>query len=118
MIEALNARYGDNVRRFVVADIVEDEPPAADLWLCRESLFHLTNSEVAQVLERWRRSGIPWFVATTTPTVTENADIETGYWRPLNLQAPPFSMEAPLDVLPDAAPGDPAKVLGVWRRQA
>lgn len=116
MIDELQGLFGDDRRTFVVSDIVEQAPPAADIWICRESLFHLTLDEGLRVIEHWRRSDIPWFIATTTPTVVENHDIETGDWRPLNLQASPFSLGPTADWLPDRAPADPAKALGVWRR--
>lgn len=116
MIEDLNARYGAANRAFSVADIVAAPPPAADVWLCRESLFHLTLAEAQAVIAHWRASAIPVFMATTTPTVTHNEDIETGAWRPLNLELAPFDLGPPSETLPDAAPADPHKCVGVWRR--
>ncbi|NEX94363.1 class I SAM-dependent methyltransferase [Caulobacter sp. 17J65-9] len=117
MIAELNARDARPGVAFTTADVVAADPPAeADVWLCRESLFHLTLADAVRVVERWRASKIEWFLATTTPTVGLNAEMTTGGWRRLNLALAPFPLGPPLEVLPDAAPADPAKVVGVWRR--
>ncbi len=116
MIESLRAEFGGPSRDFVVADIVEDAPPAADAWLCRESLFHLPLADAQKVIAQWRRSGVEWFLATTTSGVTRNAEIAAGDWRLLNLEAAPFDLGPPVARIPDAAAADPHKVVGVWRR--
>ncbi|MGD9981696.1 MAG: class I SAM-dependent methyltransferase [Hyphomonadaceae bacterium] len=110
------ARYGAPGRTFHVADIVAEPPPAADVWLCRESLFHMPFADAQRVIAHWRGSAIPIFLATTTPTIICNHDIDTGDWRPLNLEIAPFDLGPPSEYLPDAAPADPAKRIGVWRR--
>jgi hypothetical protein len=115
MIASLQAQYGGPDRAFLVADIVTDPPPQADVWLCRESLFHLGLAEIRAVIVQWRASGIPYFLATTTPTVTQNADIQAGGWRPLNMALADFDLGAPWAAIPDGSPRDPAKVVGVWR---
>jgi hypothetical protein len=114
LIASLRERYETPERTFRVADIVEDDPPPADVWLCRESLFHLPLADVQRVIEHWRRSGIRYFLATTTTAVEHNTDIAAGWWRPLNLTAPPFDLGTPSLRLEDAAPADPLKYVGVW----
>jgi len=116
LIASLRERYEAPGRTFRIADVVEDEPPHADVWLCRESLFHLPLADALRVVEHWRRSAISYFMATTTSSVAHNADVALGYWRPLNLAAPPFDLGPPAAVLTDAAPTDAAKVVAVWRR--
>ncbi|MBL8545676.1 MAG: hypothetical protein JNL81_04385 [Hyphomonadaceae bacterium] len=116
MIKDLQRRYTTPARAFGVTDIVAAPPPACDIWLCRESLFHLTLTDAQAVIAHWRTSTIPIFLATTSPTVTENHDIATGAWRPLNLERAPFNLGPPSETLPDGAPADPHKCIGVWRR--
>ena len=116
MIAENEARYAAAGRAFRVSDIVAAPPPACDIWLCRESLFHLTLADAQTVIGHWRASAIPVFMATTSPTVTHNDDIATGGWRPLNLERAPFNLGPPSETLPDGAPADPHKVVGVWRR--
>ena len=116
MINELQERYASPNRTFRVADIVADAPPVCDMWLCRESLFHLTLTDAQTVIAHWRASDIPMFLATTSPTVMHNQDVATGGWRPLNLERAPFNLGAPFEMLPDGAPADPHKCIGVWRR--
>ena len=116
MIEELQSRYTTPTRTFRVADIVTNPPPPCDIWLCRESLFHLTLTDAQTVINHWRASTIPLFLATTSPTITHNQDIATGAWRPLNLELAPFNLGPPSEMLPDGAPADPHKCIGVWRR--
>ncbi|QGZ95548.1 class I SAM-dependent methyltransferase [Terricaulis silvestris] len=115
MIADTESRFGAANRTFRVADIVSAPPPPADMWLCREALFHLTLEDALAVVAHWRASAIPMFLANTSPTVTDNADITTGDWRPLNLERPPFNLGPATEYLPDGAPTDPHKCVGVWR---
>jgi hypothetical protein len=116
MIADNQSRYGALNRAFHIADIVAAPPPPADIWLCRESLFHMSLTDAQTVIEHWRASTIPIFLATTSPTVTENHDVATGAWRPINLERAPFNLGPPSERLPDGATADPAKCIGVWRR--
>jgi hypothetical protein len=114
LVEELRHKYGSSARDFVVADIVTDPLPEADVWLCRECLFHLPLAEISHVISRWRAARIHFLLATTTPTVATNGEVSLGHWRYLNLEAAPFTLGAPVERLPDAAPTDPDKVVGVW----
>ena len=117
LIERNRALYGSSTVEFARGDIVSHPPPeGADLWLCRHALFHLTGEEGVRVLHRWRSSNVSWFLATTTPSVTHNVEVETGGWRPLNLERPPFNLSAPYAYLSDTDIDDPDRKLGVWRR--
>ncbi len=117
MIADLQHRYGHARRQFVVADIVLDPPPSVDVWLCRECLFHLPLAGGVAAIERWRASQTPYFLATTTPSVTTNSDIAPGGWRPLNMEIAPFNLGPAVFHLPDAAPADPQKAVGIWRKR-
>lgn len=114
MIRRLQAQFGSDRIAFRHGDIVCDPAPAADVWLCRESLFHFTLREAARVLETWKASRIPWFLATTSPDTARNVDIRSGSFRSLNLELEPFNLGAPVLRLPDGCREDPGKVVGVW----
>lgn len=114
LVQSLQREYGREGRRFDVRDIVEVPPPDADIWLCRESLFHLSFEDASRVIDHWRASKVRYFLATTTPTLRVNRDIDTGGWRRVNLAIEPFNLGPPDEQLPDAAPKDPDKVVGVW----
>jgi hypothetical protein len=118
MIDALQRDHGGDGRRFVVADIVTDPPPVVDVWLCRESLFHLSLDEARRVIAHWRASPIAYLLATSTPTVTRNGDIRAGEWRPLNMELDDFDLGPPIARIPDGSPRDVHKVIGVWARDS
>ena len=47
-VEANNARYANDNTRFILCDILKDELPAVDLWLCRDVLFHFRYADIFQ----------------------------------------------------------------------
>jgi hypothetical protein len=103
---------------FEVADFVTDRLPRADLILCRDGLVHLPNADVLTALVNFRRSGAKWLLTNTFVDRSENLDIETGAWRPLNLCKPPFALPAPSYMIDEYCLGyDGAyrdKRLAVW----
>ena len=113
LVERNRRAYGGGGRRFVALDLTRDPLPRADLILCRDCLIHLSLPDALRALDNFRRSGARHLLATTHTSVGENADVETGGWRPLDLQLPPFDLPAPARLLvEDAAQG---KCLGLWR---
>jgi SAM-dependent methyltransferase len=89
-------RHGDETRRFLCLDIRSATLPRVDLVLCRDGLVHFSDRDVWRALANFERSGSTWLLATTFPGRTENPVIVTGEWRPLNLEAAPFELPAPL----------------------
>jgi hypothetical protein len=106
-------------RGFLVADIVTDQLPRADLILCRDALVHYDHASVFAILRNFRRSGAEWLLTTTFPGRDENHDIEVGEWRPINLEESPFLFPAPDMLLVErCTEGDGRyrdKSLGLWR---
>lgn len=111
--------YGGPGRRFVPLDITASDLPDADLLLCRDCLVHFSFADIEKAFRNIRRSGIACLLTTTFPAESLNADIVTGDWRPLNLQAPPFDFPAPTELINEGCTeGDGAfadKSLGLWR---
>jgi hypothetical protein len=70
-------------------------------------------------LLNFERSGAGYLLATTFPRVDRNSDTQTGGWRPVNLERPPFNFSPPLALVDekrrDANGIDMAKCLGLWR---
>jgi hypothetical protein len=64
----LQRLYGCAKRSFHDIDIVESPLPKADLWLCRDVLFHLPNEDIVKVLRRFAKSAIPYLLTTLTPS--------------------------------------------------
>jgi len=119
LIEANNARYANDRRRFRVVDISSDELPRVDLVFCRDLLVHFSFSDALRAISNLKRSGSTYLLTTTFTNRTANADIETGQWRPLNLQLPPFDFPPPLRLINENCTewgSDWAdKSLGLWR---
>ena len=113
------ARYGGPGRRFTPFDISADAFPDADLWLCRDCLFHLPYAQALAALRAFARSRIS-FVMTTTHLNTsnfDNSDIAAGGFRPIDLLKPPYGL--PREVLyriPDYVFPYPQRELCVWSR--
>ena len=109
-------------RTFMHLDLVRDQLPFAELVLCRDCMIHLSNADVLSALRNVRRSGAKYLLATTYTARSSNPDIVTGDWRPINLQAAPFSLGEPLELISeewDWAGGYHAdKCIGLWDARA
>jgi len=111
----LHAR-GD--RRFVQLDMIHDPLPKADLIFCRDGIVYFSYSDIALALQGMRQSGSTYLLTTTFTAHGRNDDINTGDWRPLNLDIAPFSFPPPLLTLADGPRPDgtyPDKVLALYR---
>ena len=91
---ASNQQYASDRRSFVCLDMVTQPLPRADLILCRDALVHLGIDDIFAVLANFRSSGARFLVTTTFIGDRVNDDVETGGWRPLNLQRAPFGFPA------------------------
>jgi SAM-dependent methyltransferase len=117
---AENARnFGSARRTFVVANLIKDDLPKADLILCRDCLVHLSNEDATRAVRNMKRSRATYVLVTTYPARTENKAILTGAWRPVNLALPPFSFPPPMSMINERcteSAGEYAdKSLGLWR---
>ena len=116
LVEELRARFEAEDRRFVMLDIVSEPLPAADLWLCRHVLMHLSNEEVRQVLENFARSEIRYLLVDNHSFIRNNADIRSGGWRHLNLRRAPFNLPKPLARYPNSNPPSAPDDLYLWEQ--
>ena len=113
LIAANQRMYADEGRSFVTLDITIDDLPKADVILCRDCLIHLSFEHGLRAINNFTRSGSTFMLATTHSGVTVNADIESGSWRNVNLQLPPYSLPEPLmSISEDCETG---KDLSLWR---
>jgi SAM-dependent methyltransferase len=111
-----NEQFKNHNTEFVVLDITSDPLPDADLWLCRDSLFHLPASDVHRVLDRFRKSNIRYFLTSIHPECDENIDILAGEFSLLDLRIPPFNLCEPKLVIEDWVPPHPVRYLALWER--
>lgn len=100
LVADVSARHAAPGRRFLVLDLVTDDLPRADAVLARDVLIHLSQRDVRAALTNIRRSGAQWLLTTTYPEHV-NRDIITGDWRPLNLQAAPYLLPPPIELIPE-----------------
>jgi hypothetical protein len=118
LVERNRSLYGKENTRFINLDIVHDDLPSADLWLCRDCLFHLSNRDALLVMNNFLQSDIRYLLTSTHPNCRRNRDTRTGSFRLLNLQLPPFSLGEPLRVMDDWIEGFPVRQLALWEQEA
>ncbi len=90
------AKFGNNHRSFLLLNLLTDELPAVDCILVRDCLVHFSFEHIQQALDNLKRSKITYLLTTSFPNFDLNEDIQTGYWRPINLQKAPFLLPEPL----------------------
>lgn len=105
-------------KTFIRGDLSLMELPRCDLILCRDLLVHLSFEAIFSTLKNFKRSGSTYLLVTTFPLTTQNEDIITGDWQPLNLQIPPFNLPAPKVMITEGCQQNDAlykdKSLGLW----
>jgi len=113
VVEAAKANCPSKNASFRVFDIMTDDFPKADIWLCRDVLFHLSNKNIFETLRNFGRSEIPYILVTThTAPEVINRNIVTGDFRRIDLFKPPFNFPASVvvdrfvDFAPPANPRD------------
>lgn len=118
LIADLRASFPDLDLR--VFDICQDEFPVADVWHCRDCLFHLPFADIRKALESFARSVIPYALITThrTRVAHRNLDVPVGGWRYLDLAEKPFSLPPATEYLRDYRRGrDFPRFVGLWTRE-
>lgn len=120
IIEQNRARYARShpEAEFRVLDLTADPLPKADAALCRDCLVHLPYAAIDKALRNLCAGSVRYVILTTFVGKRANGDIETGDWRPLNFQRPPFGFPAPMAILNEGCTEENGayadKSLGVW----
>ncbi|RST85175.1 class I SAM-dependent methyltransferase [Aquibium carbonis] len=101
-----------------VFDICADQFPKADIWHCRDCLFHLSFADIRRALEHFVESDIEYALITTNKALyLRNLDIETGGCRYLDLERSPVKLPSPVRYLKDFTKGTHfPRYVGVWNR--
>ncbi len=119
LVQSNRRLHSSEHRSFVKKNLIRDPLPRVDLILCRDCLVHLSYADARSALRNFRSSNSTYLLATTFTERRSNADIVTGDWRPINLQAPPFDLPAPIALLDEqCSEGNGLykdKGLGLWR---
>jgi hypothetical protein len=106
-----------DLRRF---DICTDRFPEADVWHCRDCLFHLPFDDIVKALTNFARSKIPYALLTTHKArlMHRNLDVPAGGWRYLDLEREPIGLPTPIRYLKDYRIGrDFPRYVGLWSRE-
>ena len=109
--------YGNENTEFFKLDITRNRLPQADLWICRDCLFHFSNEMIFRTLVNFLKSDIRYFLTSIYPECQFNTDIATGSFRFLNLQLPPFDFSKPLLLIDDWIEGCTVRQMGLWERE-
>lgn len=104
---------------FVHLDILKDDLGQHDMLFCRDCLVHFSYRDIHRALNNIKKSKITYLMTTTFPDETNNRDIVTGGWRPLNLEKEPFNFPKPLYFLNEGCTEMDGifadKSLGLWK---
>lgn len=94
LITRLQADFTRPDRNFFEFDIAGGEFPQADLWFCRDCLFHLSEFNVLRSLRNFSRSRMRFAMITTHLNTTGfvNGDIPDGEFRLIDLHAAPYNL--------------------------
>lgn len=118
LVSKLQAEFGTNARSFIRCDIINGPIPKADLWICRDVLFHFRYREIIKVLKLAANSDIKYLLTTTYSYFDENVDLDrTGGFRVINLQRPPFCLPKPLIRIDDFVVPAIPRYLALWSRE-
>jgi hypothetical protein len=121
MITCLSELNASPSRKFMEVDITKDPLPDADVWFCRDCLFHLCYSDILAALENFCRSNITYLFAScnvnTRRMPFENRDTYTGDCRPLDLFSAPFELDPKTQYFcVDYVSGFSPREMHVWNR--
>lgn len=112
------AEMDDRRSEYRCLDVATDILPPTDAVLCRDLLVHFSEALIADTLRNFKQSGATYLITTTFPG-RKNKDIETGHWRPIDLQAAPFNFPEPFELINENCTEGAGlfadKSLGVWR---
>lgn len=91
-------------RFFVELDLVNEVLPPADLIVCRDCLFHLSNDFVTSAIKNFYNSGSKYLLATEHRWVKRNVELtqeelsrEAGF-RFINIEIAPFNLGEPIEI--------------------
>ncbi len=118
LVDNLTLRHAGPDRAFRLLDIIADQAPQADLWLCRDAMIHFPFALGARVVANAVASGTRYFLSTTFPNAANDIDCPLGGYHKVNLALPPFGLGPPQTLLPDPAENNQTdRFIGVWQLQ-
>jgi len=99
-------------------DIITDPLPKADLWFCRDTLFHFPEKYVRLALENFLASDIKYILTSTHPEQPRTKDLlNFGAFSVINLQDEVFDFPDPLDSMLDSPRGALHRKMFLYKRE-
>lgn len=120
LIKANRRKHGGPRRRFLDFDIVRDPFPQADVWFCRDCLFHLPEALILQALRNFCNSKVKLVMMTNhlNKAGFKNVDVEAGGFRLVDFFIEPFNLPRdPLFRVTDYIEPYPPREMCVWTRE-
>jgi hypothetical protein len=120
LIEKNRIAYASEGREFVEFDIVSGVFPEADVWFCRDCLFHLPEAYIVKALQNFCDSKIRFLMMTNHVNASgfKNMDIPAGEFRLVDFFGAPFDLpEAVLFRVEDYIDPFPQREMCVWTRE-
>ena len=118
LITSNNIKYKNNLRSFFYIDLTKSYLPEVDAVFCRDCIVHLNFEQAFNAIKNIKASGSKYLLTTTFINRNENIDLDSGIWRTLNLQLPPFYFPEPIKLInEECTEGDGHfndKCIGVW----
>jgi SAM-dependent methyltransferase len=119
LIERNKFQFGGNGVDFICLDLSKDQLPEVDLIFSRDCLVHLSYRDAARMLNNFKASGARYLLTTTFPDRSSNIDLGDGFWRPLNMELPPFNFPPPIELINEGCTEGhnqfTDKSIGLWR---
>jgi SAM-dependent methyltransferase len=118
MIIQNTEKYETEKIKFKKLNIIDDYiKEKFDVILCKDVLFHLSYEDAISAIENIKKSGSTYLLSTTFIDFI-NKDINTGQWRPINLEIDPFNLGDPITIwrnIEDKTEGWITKSIGIWK---
>ncbi len=119
LIERNDKKIKKNNINFIHFNLLEDEFDAFDMIFCRDCLVHLSFKDIFKAITNIKKNNSTYLMTTTFPDQESNKDIQTGGWRPLNLEWNPFKFPKPIFILNEKCTEKNGvfqdKSLGLWK---
>jgi hypothetical protein len=114
-----NTKFGTDNIKFELKDVINVRMKKADLILCRDFLFHISNENINKVINNIKNSGITYMLATyfdyTKVNTNLNAsDNEVGF-RKINIEIEPIGLGEPIYKFYEQNPKNEGRCLGLWK---
>lgn len=119
MIVELSEKYASQDRDFRFINALNDKLPSADIWMCRDLIFHLPHSDIFRLLDNFLASPVEHLLITShAGGDVRNEDTFMGGFRLVDLRRPPFSLPEPQLRIADYIEHYPERYLLLYRRDA